>query len=91
MDSSGQAGAFCLLDTLFSALADTVVLPFTAFEQIKFGNFHSRLVEEIHLREEARRRERREQVSKDCSDLVAKEPGRWDEPCRKALQPEPVR
>lgn len=53
-DSSAEAGAFCLVDVLFSVLADTAALPFTLYTQVRYGNFHPRLVEPIHEREHSR-------------------------------------
>ena len=34
----------CVVDLPLSLVADTLVLPFTAWQQIKFGNFHSRFI-----------------------------------------------
>jgi hypothetical protein len=86
---SGQVSAICLADVLFSAIGDTVVLPFTAIQQARFGNFHPRLVEDVHRREEARRQKWREDTSKLCKEMVVKDPGAWQKPCRNVLQPDP--
>jgi uncharacterized protein YceK len=45
---SAQPGFFCLLDVPLSLALDTVVLPYTAYQQIRFGNFHPRLVASEH-------------------------------------------
>ena len=50
-----QIGFVCILDIAFSAVADTIVLPYTLYEQIRFGNFRPRLVDSVHERAERRR------------------------------------
>src|SRR6266849_4036692 len=47
-EALSQVGLLCFLDIPLSLVADTVVLPFRIYEQIRFGNFHPRLVPEVH-------------------------------------------
>ncbi|HXL39680.1 MAG TPA: YceK/YidQ family lipoprotein [Myxococcales bacterium] len=44
-----QVGLFCFLDLPLSLAADTVLLPYKAYTQIRYGNFQPRLVPEMHL------------------------------------------
>jgi len=48
----------CLLDLPLSVVGDIAVLPFTAYQQVRHGNFHPRCIPE--QREEIRARNRRE-------------------------------
>jgi uncharacterized protein YceK len=66
----GQIGIFCILDLPLSLFADTVVVPYTAYEQIRFGNFAPRMVPKLH---EAARRKRRSWNLwrlKDCERIL---------------------
>jgi uncharacterized protein YceK len=61
---AGQIVALCLIDTPLSIFADTLLLPFTIYEQVRFGSFRPRLVPAMH-EEQARRRE---QAKRDFLD-----------------------
>jgi len=102
-DPSGQIGFFCLLDLPLSLAADTVVLPYTAYQQVHYGNYHPRCIPKE--REESCMR-RKQQVegqiewcrkqgrdSKGCRSMIADDgtvlvPPSTCEPCPPA---EPTR
>ena len=39
MHDTQGIGGFCLVDVPFSILADTVILPLTVYEQVKYGSY----------------------------------------------------
>jgi len=39
MHDTQGIGGFCLVDTPFSLIADTLILPLTIYEQIKYGSY----------------------------------------------------
>lgn len=39
MHDTQGLGGFCLIDVPFSLIADTVILPFTIYDQIKYGSY----------------------------------------------------
>ncbi len=39
MHETQGIGGFCLVDVPFSLVADTVILPLTIYEQIKYGSY----------------------------------------------------
>jgi len=39
MHDTQGIGGFCLIDVPFSIIADTVILPLTIYEQIKYGSY----------------------------------------------------
>jgi uncharacterized protein YceK len=39
MHATQGIGGFCLADVPFSIVADTVILPFTIYEQIRYGSY----------------------------------------------------
>jgi uncharacterized protein YceK len=94
---AGQAAeAFwmCLLDLPLSLAVDTVVLPYKAYKQIEYGNFHPRFVPDVHESFERNREANRQQHIRMCRAAVASDGGWWaDHPqarerCRKDLEAE---
>jgi uncharacterized protein YceK len=39
MHSTQGIGGFCLVDVPFSIVADTIILPLTIYEQVKYGSY----------------------------------------------------
>jgi uncharacterized protein YceK len=72
-DQSGQIGFFCLLDLPLSLAADTVLLPYTAYQQIHHGNYHARCIPKEH--EETCKR-RKQQVESTCEPCPPPEPSK---------------
>ena len=42
MHDTEGIGGFCLVDVPFSIIADTVILPLTIYEQIKYGSYSTK-------------------------------------------------
>ena len=103
-DRSGQIGFWCLLDLPLSLAADTVVLPFTAYQQVRHGNYHARCIPEqreqtCKVRKQAVEsaiescRNQHEPRSKTCRSMIADdatvlEPLGTCEPCPLAQRTE---
>jgi uncharacterized protein YceK len=79
-DRSGQIGFFCLLDLPLSLAADTIVLPYTAYQQIRQGNYHARCIPKEH---DAACLQRKQQVE-SMIELCRKQP-RDSERCRSVI------
>jgi len=88
-DRSGQIGFWCLLDLPLSLAADTVVLPFTAYQQVRHGNYHARCIPEqreqtCKVRKQAVEsaiescRNQHEPRSKTCRSMIAMMPRYWN-------------
>ncbi len=76
----------CIIDAPLSLVADTLVLPYKGYQQVKYGNYAPRLVPEMH-REHLRQRERDERDARRlCPRILAQEPASEDaEECRKLI------
>jgi len=83
-----------LFDLPLSLAADTVFLPFKAYEQIRYGNFHPRLVPEVHAENERNRERLRAEHLSTCRAAIKSDGGWWSdhprqlEQCRKDLATE---
>ncbi len=68
MHETQGIGGFCLVDVPFSIIADTVILPLTIYEQIKYGSYASGKAAEVNKKAETTAAEKTEQTG-----LVTKE------------------
>ena len=67
---AAQAGFFCMLDVPFSLALDAIVLPYTAYTQLRYGNYHSRLIPQLHEEMRRIREASRRQLIADCRQSV---------------------
>ena len=89
-EAAGQIGFFCLLDVPLSLVVDTLVLPYTAYQQIRFGNFKPRFVEAEHAAALKRAEQSRQDRQEACRRLLARDAGdsSYQEWCRRQLEPD---
>jgi uncharacterized protein YceK len=88
-EGAGPIVVFCLLDLPLSIIADTLVVPYTLYEQIRFGNFHPRFVEFVHEEAERRRELRLLRRADFCNHVLEKSAdggSEVDERCRAFLR-----
>jgi hypothetical protein len=71
-EGAAQGGLFAFLDIPLSLAADTLVLPFTIYQQIRFGNFRPRLVPEVHEASARARQLREESQLRYCRGAINK-------------------
>jgi uncharacterized protein YceK len=85
----GQIGFWCILDVPLSLAADTLILPYTGYEQLRFGSFRPRLVPEVHEAAERHREEQRHWYVEGCRRVLARaDSGPYVEQCKRDLSSE---
>ena len=50
ISGTGSYAVFCIIDLPLTLAADTAVLPYTLYTQLRFGSYHPRFVAEVHKR-----------------------------------------